>query len=124
MKRLFLLSALALALTACSEAPQTSTAAQTATTAESAQLSESERLNAWFEEKYEQEPLIALRNAPPELKDGTNRKGVLIGGFTMSEDGEHAVVVAAEDNLLKGAAVQAIQNVNIALGLEELKGIL
>ena len=77
-----------------------------------------------FEEKYEQEPLIALRNAPPELKDGTNRKGVLIGGFTMSEDGEHAVVVAAEDNLLKGAAVQAIQNVTIALGLEELKGIL
>ncbi|WP_428409977.1 N-acetyl-gamma-glutamyl-phosphate reductase [Hyphococcus sp.] len=77
-----------------------------------------------FEEKYRGEPLIALRNAPPELKDGTNRKGVLIGGFTMSEDGGHAVIVAAEDNLLKGAAVQAIQNVNLALGLEELKGIL
>ena len=55
MKRLFLLSAVALTLTACSEAPQTSTASQPATTAESAQLSESERLNAWFEEKYEQQ---------------------------------------------------------------------
>lgn len=82
-----------------------------------------------FEEKYGAEPLIALRNAAPELKDGTNRKGVVIGGFTMSEDlndkgGGHAVIVAAEDNLLKGAAVQAIQNVNLALGLEELKGIL
>lgn len=76
-----------------------------------------------FEEKYAHEPLIALRNAPPELKDGTGRKGVLIGGFTISEDGGHAVVIAAEDNLLKGAAVQAIQNVNLALGLDELKGV-
>jgi N-acetyl-gamma-glutamyl-phosphate reductase len=33
-------------------------------------------------------------------------------------------VVAALDNLLKGAAVQAIQNVNLALGLAELEGIL
>lgn len=71
MKRLFLLSALALALTACSEAPQTSTAAQTATTAESAQLSESERLNAWFEEKYEQQlqfsPLMMTRLGRKDL---------------------------------------------------------
>jgi len=86
-------------------------------------------LTQLFEEKYAREPLIALRNAPPELKDGTNRKGVLLGGFTISEDspnggGGHAVVVAAEDNLLKGAAVQAVQNINLALGLEELKGIL
>ncbi len=89
-----------------------------------AEKMESAGLAKLFEEKYGGEPLIALRNAPPELKDGTNRKGVLIGGFTMSEDGGHAVIVAAEDNLLKGAAVQAIQNVNLALGLDELKGIL
>ncbi len=76
-----------------------------------------------FEQKYADEPLISLRNAPPELRDGSNRKGVLIGGFAVSEDGRNAVVVAAEDNLLKGAAVQAIQNVNLALGLHELTGI-
>jgi len=76
-----------------------------------------------FEEKYAGEPLIALRNAPPELKDGTGRAGVIIGGFNVSEDGKNAVVVAAEDNLLKGAAVQAIQNVNLALELPELMGI-
>jgi N-acetyl-gamma-glutamyl-phosphate reductase len=33
------------------------------------------------------------------------------------------VVVGAEDNLLKGAAVQAIQNLNLALGLPELDGL-
>ena len=76
-----------------------------------------------FEKKYANEPLIALRNAPPELKDGTGRNGVLIGGFDVSEDGKNAVVAAAEDNLLKGAAVQAIQNVNLALGLAETAGV-
>lgn len=81
-------------------------------------------LMALYEEKYGDEPLIALRNAAPELKDGTERKGVMIGGFAISADGGHAVVVAAEDNLLKGAAVQAIQNVNLALGLDELKGVI
>ena len=73
MKRLFLLSAVALALTACSEAPQTSTASQPATTAESAELSESERLNAWFEEKYEQQlqfsPLMMTRLGRKERYD-------------------------------------------------------
>ena len=76
-----------------------------------------------FEQKYAGEPLIALRNEPPELKDGTNRKGVLLGGFDVSEDGKSVAIVAAEDNLLKGAAVQAIQNVNLALGLPELMGV-
>lgn len=80
-------------------------------------------LIAIFEEKYRGEPLIALQKAAPELKDGTGRKGVLIGGFAVAADGGHAVVVAAEDNLLKGAAVQAIQNVNLTLGLDELKGL-
>lgn len=73
MKRLFLLSAVALALTACSEAPQTSTASQPATAAENAQLSESERLNAWFEEKYEQQlqfsPLMMTRLGRKDLYD-------------------------------------------------------
>ena len=81
-------------------------------------------LTELYEKKYANEPLIALQNAPPELKDGTHRAGVLIGGFALSEDGRNAVVAAAEDNLLKGAAVQAIQNVNIALGLAETTGVL
>lgn len=76
-----------------------------------------------YEKAYGNEPLIKLRDAPPELKDGAGCKGVLIGGFAVAEDGGHAVVVAAEDNLLKGAAVQAIQNLNLALGLPELTGI-
>lgn len=77
-----------------------------------------------FHEHYDGERLIDLQDDPPELKDGANRMGVLIGGFDVGADGKSAVVVAAEDNLLKGAAVQAIQNLNITLGLDEYLGIL
>ena len=48
---------------------------------------------------------------------------MVIGGFETSADGLNAVVIAAEDNLLKGAAVQAIQNINLALGLPEFEGL-
>lgn len=70
---------------------------------------------------YDHERLIRLQDEPPELKDGAGVAGVVIGGFAVGAD--HAVVVAAEDNLLKGAAVQAIQNVNLALGLDEYMGL-
>ena len=80
-------------------------------------------LKRLFEKKYAGEPLISLRDDPPELRDGSSINGVVVGGFAVSEDGKHAAVVAAEDNLLKGAAVQAIQNVNLALGLEEMTGV-
>jgi N-acetyl-gamma-glutamyl-phosphate reductase len=35
----------------------------------------------------------------------------------------HCVVVSAIDNLLKGAASQAIQNLNLMLGFEEVLGL-
>ena len=51
------------------------------------------------------------------------RHHVEIGGFTLSEDGRRLVVVATEDNLLKGAATQALQNLNLAFGYPELTAI-
>ncbi len=80
-------------------------------------------LRRLYDERYAGEPLIAVQDDAPELKDGTGRKGVLIGGVSVSEDGLSGAVVVAEDNLLKGAAVQAIQNLNIALGLDEFLGL-
>ena len=76
-----------------------------------------------YEDAYAKEPLIHLQDDAPELKEGANQNGVILGGFSVSEDGKHAVVIAAEDNLLKGAAVQAIQNLNLSLGLPETMGI-
>jgi N-acetyl-gamma-glutamyl-phosphate reductase len=73
---------------------------------------------------YASEPLVDVQEEVPTLRDGADLMGVLIGGITVSEDGLGLIVVAAEDNLLKGAAVQAVQNMNLALGLPETEGIL
>lgn len=73
---------------------------------------------------YASEPLVDVQDEIPTLRDGTELTGVLIGGTTVSEDGFGLTVVAAEDNLLKGAAVQAVQNLNLALGITETEGIL
>lgn len=80
-------------------------------------------VRARFMSQYGDEPLIEIRDGIPELRDGANHPGVIVGGFETSGDGLNAVVIAAEDNLLKGAAVQAIQNLNLALGRPELDGL-
>jgi N-acetyl-gamma-glutamyl-phosphate reductase len=72
---------------------------------------------------YQDEPLIDVQTEIPTLRDGTGLPGVLIGGTTVSDDGRSVTVVAVEDNLLKGAAVQAVQNLNLALGLPEGDGL-
>ncbi|HEU5112567.1 MAG TPA: N-acetyl-gamma-glutamyl-phosphate reductase, partial [Acidimicrobiia bacterium] len=82
-----------------------------------------EEIRARYEERFDGEPLIEIRDAIPEMRDGAGQAGVILGGFETSADGLNAVVVAAEDNLLKGAAVQAIQNINLALGLGEFDGL-
>jgi N-acetyl-gamma-glutamyl-phosphate reductase len=83
-----------------------------------------DEVEARFVAAYDDEPLVEIRDTIPELRDGAGSRGVAIGGFETSADGLNAVVVAVEDNLLKGAAVQAIQNVNLALGLPEFEGLL
>jgi N-acetyl-gamma-glutamyl-phosphate reductase len=73
---------------------------------------------------YGKELLVDIQEEIPTLRDGTELKGVLIGGTTVSDDGVGLTVIAVEDNLLKGAAVQAVQNLNLSLGIPETSGIL
>ncbi len=78
-----------------------------------------------YEEAYESEPFIRLY-APgkvPDLKavQGTNFCDI---GFVFEAESQRLVIVAAEDNLLKGAAGQAVQNLNLLLGLPETEGLL
>ena len=75
-------------------------------------------------ERYAAEPLVEVQTEAPELRDGSELTGAVLGGVELSEDGLNIVVVGAEDNLLKGAAVQAVQNLNLALGHPELTGVL
>ena len=45
-------------------------------------------------------------------------------GFCLADDRQRLVLVSCIDNLLKGAAGQAVQNMNLALGYEETAGLL
>jgi len=76
-----------------------------------------------YRARYASEPLVRVVDAAPWVSAIANRHHVDVGGFTLSDDGRRLVVVATEDNLLKGAATQALQNLNRAFGYDELAGI-
>ncbi|KAJ7244413.1 hypothetical protein B0H12DRAFT_1129460 [Mycena haematopus] len=78
---------------------------------------------ALFAERYKGEPLVRLLSGVPALRDIENKHTWSAGGFQTSNEGDRVVVVGGLDNLLKGAATQCLQNLNIALGYEEFAGI-
>ena len=80
-------------------------------------------LRARYEDAYRGEPLIAISDTIPLVRDAVDKPGATIGGFAVDPAKRRAVVVATLDNLLKGAASQAVQNLNLAFELPELLGI-
>ena len=76
-----------------------------------------------YRERYAGEPLVRVAEEAPWVSAIANAHHVDIGGFSLSEDGRRLVVVSTEDNLLKGAATQALQNLNLAFGFDEIEGI-
>jgi N-acetyl-gamma-glutamyl-phosphate/LysW-gamma-L-alpha-aminoadipyl-6-phosphate reductase len=81
-----------------------------------------------YRSAYRDEPFIRLvasktglhRLPEPRIVAGTNFCDI---GFELSEDGQHAVIVAALDNLGKGAAGSAVQSMNLMFGLDECAGL-
>lgn len=82
-----------------------------------------EAVLARYRDAYAGEPLVRMQDEAPWVSCIAGQHHVEIGGFMLSEDGRRLVVVATEDNLLKGAATQALQNLNLAFGLNEMMGI-
>ncbi|KAK2462790.1 hypothetical protein APHAL10511_005181 [Amanita phalloides] len=76
-----------------------------------------------FEERYRGEQLVKVGRDVPMLGDVEGKHGWRAGGFQVHSGGERVVIVGGLDNLLKGAATQCVQNVNLALGFEEYAGI-
>lgn len=72
---------------------------------------------------YDSEPLINIQTDSPLVRDAVGAHFVTLGGFTVGVEPHRMVFNATLDNLLKGAATQAIQNLNIALGFNELEGL-
>jgi len=78
---------------------------------------------ARYRERYACEPLVRVAEEAPWVSAIANAHHVDIGGFSLADDGRRLVVVSTEDNLLKGAATQALQNLNLAFGFDETAGI-
>ncbi|NDK37612.1 N-acetyl-gamma-glutamyl-phosphate reductase [Pseudoxanthomonas gei] len=82
-----------------------------------------EDIRASYRARYAGEPLIRILDEAPWVSHVAGRHGVEIGGFTVAPGGKRVVVVATLDNLLKGAATQAMQNLNLAFGFDEFTSI-
>jgi len=78
-----------------------------------------------YERRYAGEPFVRLHN-PGSLPDlhGVARTNFCEIGVTLDARTGRAVVVSAIDNLVKGAAGQAIQNMNLMLGFPETEALL
>jgi N-acetyl-gamma-glutamyl-phosphate reductase len=87
------------------------------------QPANTEEIRDLYRQRYAHEPLIRIVDEAPWVSRIAGRHGVEIGGFTVAPGGKRVVVVATLDNLLKGAATQAIQNLNRAFGFDEMKAI-
>ena len=79
-------------------------------------------LAAVFERAYARSPFVRLAGASlPEIKHVAHTNFCDIG-WRVDRSGR-AILVSAIDNLLKGASGQAVQNMNVMLGLDETTGL-
>ncbi|HMB89611.1 MAG TPA: N-acetyl-gamma-glutamyl-phosphate reductase [Rhodothermales bacterium] len=81
----------------------------------------SQDVGSWFEEAYADGACVRLwPDQLPELRYAVGTPFCDIGWVV---EGDQLIVGFALDNLLKGAASQAVQNMNLALGLPETAGL-
>jgi N-acetyl-gamma-glutamyl-phosphate reductase len=82
-------------------------------------------LLAIYEDYYEGEPFVRLY-APGKYPDlrAVQRTNFCDIGFVFEPESQRAVIVVAIDNLVKGAAGQAIQNMNLLLDFAETEALL
>ncbi len=90
-----------------------------------AQLTEEmdqEKLDKIYEEFYGDKPFVRLRKSPPGIKEvrGSHYCDIFP---VWDERTKRVIVISVIDNLLKGAASQAVHNMNLMLGLPEATGL-
>ena len=82
----------------------------------------SEEVRDLFRAAYEDEPFVELADSPPGVRDVRETNLCRIHATVEPATGR-VLVFAAIDNLWKGAAGQAVQDLNLMLGLPETEGL-
>ncbi len=89
-----------------------------------ARITKDTDFQALFEKRYAKEPFVDV--LPPGMQPetrwvrGTNQCRIAVH---RPFDGDTLVILAVEDNLVKGAAGQAVQNMNLMFGFPETQGL-
>ncbi len=81
-------------------------------------------IESTFREFYKGKPWVRVFATPklPEIQFSVNSNYCDIG-FALAKDGRRLIVVSCIDNLVKGAAGQAVQNMNVMYGWGEEEGL-
>ncbi len=74
-----------------------------------------------YEKAYAGNSFVSVQKEPPDLRCTANTNNCVLGGFEVKD--KRLVVTASLDNLGKGAAGQAVQNMNRLLGLKDSEGL-
>jgi len=82
-----------------------------------------EKIQALYRSFYQHAPFVRVRSTMTEVRHVVHTNFCDVHIAHVSKQGS-LVIVTAIDNLLKGAAGQAVQNMNIMLGLDETTGLL
>jgi N-acetyl-gamma-glutamyl-phosphate/LysW-gamma-L-alpha-aminoadipyl-6-phosphate reductase len=83
---------------------------------------DAERIGSLFSTAFAGRPFVRVVDAPPELTHALGTNLALIHAAGDAATGEVQVMVVL-DNLIKGAGGQAVQGMNLALGLDEAAGL-
>jgi N-acetyl-gamma-glutamyl-phosphate reductase len=89
------------------------------------QITTPAEISAVFQTFYQQSPMVRVHSTPnlPQIQHVV-RTNFCDLGFELGPDGKRLVLVSCLDNLLKGAAGQAVQNMNLMCGWDEQEGLL
>ena len=80
--------------------------------------------SALWRECYRGEPFIEIADQPPSLRDVVRRNVIRLSVAKAANVRQPTlIIISAIDNLIKGAAGQALQNANILLGMSEQAGL-
>ena len=83
------------------------------------------QIESCYREFYQGKKFVRVFHTPklPEIQFSLNTNYCDLG-FCLAPDGQRLVIVSCEDNLIKGAAGQAVQNMNLMYGWPEEEGLL
>lgn len=76
-----------------------------------------------YRDFYQPNTYVSITSDIPNIQQILQTPNGMIGGISVSNDGLRVSTISVLDNLAKGAASQAMQNINISLGLDETLGI-